>query len=676
MDSKGDQPRKGAPSSSTSKKEDSRKEGSASSTGIKSKATTKKKESPSHGVASLKKPATTKSMQTQNGRSAEEAVAQQAFYRTMLAAGRADLVLSSEFAASCPNDVASENPPVFGNNDDKAADNKANLPRPSSATAASAPGAYDEGPGRPSVRLDTSSLARVGVLDNSSDGDKERQHPKSASPMSSNGVIPGNDYSQPTASNRRDSKMGLNECHNGDISDRTSETGFPSSSADDFMAVREMTMDIDMSIPQVEAHAVDEMVEVHAKPIEWWTPRKISLLVMASLVVLAVVIIVTATTLSNQNQNKDGTLAPTLAPTFSPVLRLEMMADIVELGTNASLLEDPSSPQSKALEWLAQDDALRVTEDQVDHTLQRHSLAVLYFSMGGPSNWTDQYEFLLPTHECTWSGALICDEDMVTGIDLTNNNLLGRLPPEVGLLSGLSSLVLDNNELAGPLPSILPPSLQRLDIWNNDLTGSIPTLYGTMKGLESLRVGKNALTGTIPAELGSLTMLTALSLESNRLTGSIPDLWNLTRMRDFQIGQQTLTGTLSPLVGRWTNATVFHVNKLNGITGTIPTELGLLTKLQSLKLSQNHLRGTLPSELGNLNQVSLLAISRNGISGTIPSEFGRLASTEEIYLQNTHMTGDFGSVCNIKEEGGLPLLRTFNADLEEVNCTCCTCCEY
>jgi len=44
-----------------------------------------------------------------------------------------------------------------------------------------------------------------------------------------------------------------------------------------------------------------------------------------------------------------------------------------------------------------------------------------------------------------------------------------------------------------------------------------------------------------------------------------------------------------------------NVNKLNGI---IPAELGLLSSLISLDLSQNNLRGTVPTQLGALVNLS------------------------------------------------------------------------
>jgi hypothetical protein len=34
--------------------------------------------------------------------------------------------------------------------------------------------------------------------------------------------------------------------------------------------------------------------------------------------------------------------------------------------------------------------------------VERYSLAVFYYSLGGPE-WTYQYNFLRPTHHCDWS---------------------------------------------------------------------------------------------------------------------------------------------------------------------------------------------------------------------------------------------------------------------------------
>ena len=52
----------------------------------------------------------------------------------------------------------------------------------------------------------------------------------------------------------------------------------------------------------------------------------------------------------------------------------------------------------------------------------------------------------------------------------------------------------------------------------------------------------------------------------------------------------------------------------------IPFELGNLTNLQQLVLSDNMLNGTIPVELGNLTTLYVLSLWGNMLSGEIPAE--------------------------------------------------------
>mmetsp|Transcript_8278 Transcript_8278/g.14178 ORF Transcript_8278/g.14178 Transcript_8278/m.14178 type:complete len:91 (+) Transcript_8278:546-818(+) len=54
--------------------------------------------------------------------------------------------------------------------------------------------------------------------------------------------------------------------------------------------------------------------------------------------------------------------------------------------------------------------------------------------------------------------------------------------------------------------------------------------------------------------------------------------------------------------------------------GTVPTEIGLLTNLHELRLSNNYLSGTIPSEIGHMSELRYLYMGYNYLSGTVPQE--------------------------------------------------------
>lgn len=61
-----------------------------------------------------------------------------------------------------------------------------------------------------------------------------------------------------------------------------------------------------------------------------------------------------------------------------------------------------------------------------------------------------------------------------------------------------------------------------------------------------------------------------------------------------------------------------------GMRGTVPTQLGLLSKLGAISVRINEISGTLPSELGALKELKALGVYSNRISGTVPTQLAQL----------------------------------------------------
>ncbi|KAK1381315.1 putative leucine-rich repeat receptor-like protein kinase [Heracleum sosnowskyi] len=75
------------------------------------------------------------------------------------------------------------------------------------------------------------------------------------------------------------------------------------------------------------------------------------------------------------------------------------------------------------------------------------------------------------------------------------------------------------------------------------------------------------------------------------------------------------------------------------LNGSIPYQIGMLSKLKYLSLSGNYLSGTLPSSLGNLTSLEHLDVSSNNLNGSIPSEIGTLSNLIELYLSLNQFSG-------------------------------------
>ena len=265
-----------------------------------------------------------------------------------------------------------------------------------------------------------------------------------------------------------------------------------------------------------------------------------------------------------------------------------------------------------------------------------------------------------------WDGATVHrTQQRVTELNLSNRELAGEIPSELGNLASLQRLSLYDNQLTGEIPTELgnlhnlhtlslfdnqleneiPAELGRLaelrslSLSNNQLTGEIPTELGNLENVESLFLSNNQLTGEIPTELGSLDNLQSLGLFGNELTGEIPaELGNLAKLWWLGLWENELTGEIPAELRNLANLQTLWLGG-NQLTGEIPTELGSLSNLQGLALFDNQLSGEIPPELGRLISLSDLLLNHNDLEGSIPSSLGRLRNLERFWLRSNRLTG-------------------------------------
>ena len=324
----------------------------------------------------------------------------------------------------------------------------------------------------------------------------------------------------------------------------------------------------------------------------------------------------------------------------------------------------------------------------------RAALEALYHATDGP-NWTNSSNWTTGASLGDWHGVTVDNRGRVSALHLPRNDLSGTLPAELGRLASLGTLALHENRLTGPIPPELGnlAGLGDLNLWGNRLSGSIPPELANLASLWQLVLAGNELTGPIPPELGNLDAIVVLQLHQNNLIGPIPDSFlGLRRLVNFHADihncvpeTDAFTAWLERIPDRgatlctdadrmvlerlywftdgpnWTNSNNWTTGAQigdwhgvitgasgrvvaislgqNGLTGSIPPELGYLSDLEGLLLQGNNLDGPIPTELGNLAGLERLFLSQNNLTGPIPTELGSLDGLLQLALADNDLTG-------------------------------------
>ena len=133
--------------------------------------------------------------------------------------------------------------------------------------------------------------------------------------------------------------------------------------------------------------------------------------------------------------------------------------------------------------------------------------------------------------------------------------------------------------------------------------------------------------------------VTGLNLTSNGLTGTLPpEIGYLTELQELHLHYNSLYGTIPLEIGELTQLRELSLYQ-NDFSGTIPPVLGDLTELIELDLSYNDFSGSIPPEIGNLVQLDELYLEYSGLSGAVPPEIGNLTELTLLWLQGNELSG-------------------------------------
>jgi hypothetical protein len=124
----------------------------------------------------------------------------------------------------------------------------------------------------------------------------------------------------------------------------------------------------------------------------------------------------------------------------------------------------------------------------------------------------------------------------------------------------------------------------------------------------------------------------------------LPCKWRGLRCRDGQpiflgLGSNALSGSLPTEIGMLSSLEEMHFH-FNRISGSIPTEIGQLSLLNTLHLHDNLISGSIPSQLGRLSAtMEWLDPNENSLSGSVPTELWHFSRLKEFHCGTNRLSG-------------------------------------
>ncbi|XP_073144346.1 probable LRR receptor-like serine/threonine-protein kinase At2g24230 [Henckelia pumila] len=265
-------------------------------------------------------------------------------------------------------------------------------------------------------------------------------------------------------------------------------------------------------------------------------------------------------------------------------------------------------------------------------------------------------------------------------LDLSNNSITA-LPSDFWSLGTLKNLNLSFNQISGRLPSNIGNfgQLQSLDLSLNHLSGSIPEAISSLENLLVLNLSGNGFESTIPLGILQCRFLVSIDLSANKLRGSLPNGFGgaFPDLRFLNLAENEISGRDSDFLGmkmiRYLNISgnmfkgpvvgifegpleVIDLSK-NQFQGHIDqvssSSIFNWTDLQYLDLSENQFSGEF-TDLSNSQNLRHLNLAHNRFTEQEFLKVDDLNNLEYLNLSGTNMIGQIPS--NISSKSSLKIL--------------------
>jgi Leucine-rich repeat (LRR) protein len=264
---------------------------------------------------------------------------------------------------------------------------------------------------------------------------------------------------------------------------------------------------------------------------------------------------------------------------------------------------------------------------------QMDSLALVnIFNASHPEKWPKPevaWDLTKPMNE--WKGVVLTD-GRVTSLKFgsaTTGVLTEEwsMPADLCDLTALTELRVVKCALAGDiLPYVYKlPNLKILYLTNNKVTSTLTDEIGNLTGLTDLYIDQNeTITGTLPATLGQLKNLVNINISKTGISGAIPaEMANCSALKNFM----AFSAGLSSFEDNWDQWPALEIIMLYGnpgLEGPLPESISRCKAIKTIRFDDCNFTGNIPASYANIpvkqgSNTTQLWLKGNKLSGVVPA---------------------------------------------------------